>query len=236
MRCSGGRIRFSEKVRRKNLHLSGHHQTSALANDYDKILKENIASVFLPLSEKYLGIRIVRSEELKDKIQTTVEKEPDFIRIVETDTGETFLLHLEFQSLDEEGMVYRMQEYYGLLRRKYRLPVRQFVIFLGQKASRMQTRLAPDEIFEGFTLKSLRDYSYQTLLASQVPEEIILAVLGDQKPEEVLRSIIKKLQEISGEEITLKRYIRQLSVLARLRNLSKETKRQIQQMALTYNI
>jgi hypothetical protein len=47
---------------------------------------------------------------------------------VETDGGEKFILHLEFQSVDEEGMVYRMQEYYGLLRRKYGLPVKQFVI------------------------------------------------------------------------------------------------------------
>lgn len=210
-----------------------------LASDYDKILKENIASVFLPLSEKYLGIRIIKSEELKDKIQTTIEKEPDFIRIVETDQGEKFILHLEFQSMDEEGMIYRMQEYYGMLRKKYQLPVRQFVIYLGQKASRMQTKLAPDEIFEGFTLKSLRDYSYQNLLDSQVPEEIILAVLADfegKKPTEILRNIIRKLQEISKEEITLKKYIRQLSVLARLRNLSQQTKKQIGQMALSYNI
>jgi hypothetical protein len=99
-----------------------------LASDYDKIFKENIAALFLPLSEKYLGIRITRTEELKDKLQTTIEKEPDFIRIVETDKGERFILHLEFQSADEEGMIYRMQEYFGILRKKYGLLVKQFVI------------------------------------------------------------------------------------------------------------
>jgi hypothetical protein len=210
-----------------------------LANDYDKILKENIALVFLPLAEKYLGIRISRSEELKDKVQTTIEKEPDFIRIVETDTAEKFIFHLEFQSVDEDGMIYRMQEYYGLLRRKYQLPVKQFVIYLGQKASRMQTTLAPEEVFTGFSLKSLREYSYQHLLASQVPEEIILAVLADfrgHKPVAVLKEILIKLREISQEEITLRKYIRQLSVLARLRNLIKETQKQVQDMGLTYNI
>ncbi|MDO1450818.1 hypothetical protein Q0590_31380 [Rhodocytophaga aerolata] len=210
-----------------------------MANDYDKILKENIASVFLPLTEKYLNIRIRKSEELKDKLQTTIEKEPDFIRIVETDTNERFILHLEFQSVDEEGMIYRMQEYYGIMRKKYGLSVKQFVIYLGQKASKMQTRLAPDEVFSGFTLKSLRDYSYQQLLASQVPEEIILAILsdfGNKKPVEVLQAILGKLKEISGEEILLRKYIRQLSILARLRNLTKETQKQITDMGLTYNI
>ncbi len=87
-----------------------------MAHDYDKILKENIASLLLPLTEKYLGIKIKDSRELKDKLQTTIEKEPDFIRIVKTDTEEEFILHIEFQTQDEEGMIYRMQEYFGLLR------------------------------------------------------------------------------------------------------------------------
>jgi hypothetical protein len=210
-----------------------------LGNDYDKILKENIASLFLPLSEKYLGIKISRSTELKDKLQTTIEKEPDFLRMVETEQGEKFILHLEFQSANEEGMIYRMQEYYGLLRKKYRFPVKQFVIYLGQKASRMQTRLAPEEIFEGFTLKSLKEYSYQALLNSERPEEIILTVLSNfenQKPGEILKRILSKLKGISQEEITLRKYIRQLVVLARLRNLTQETHKQITDMGLTYNI
>ncbi|MBD0254591.1 MAG: hypothetical protein ICV83_02630 [Cytophagales bacterium] len=210
-----------------------------MSNDYDKILKENIATVFLPLAEKYLGIRIGKTEELKDKLQTTIEKEPDFIRVVETDGGEKFILQLEFQSMDEEGMVYRMQEYYALLRRKYQLPVRQFVVYLGKKPSRMQTRLAPDEVFEGFTLTSLREYSHERLLASDVPEEIILAILSDfggKKPAEVLKRILGKLKELGGEEIALRKYIRQLSVLARLRNLVKETQRQVTDMGLLYDI
>ena len=210
-----------------------------MGNDYDKILKENIAALLLPLTEKYLGIRIKDSRELKDKLQTTIEKEPDFIRVVRTDTDEEFILHLEFQTQDEEGMVYRMQEYYGLLRRKYQLPVKQFVIYLGQKPSKMQTQLAPEEVFTGFTLLSLRNYDYQTLLASDVPEEIILAVHSNfkgKKPAEVLKGILGKSKEKAGEEITLRKYIRQLSILARLRNLTKETQKQVTDMGLLYNI
>jgi len=210
-----------------------------LAHDYDKILKENIASLLLPLTEKYLGIKIKDSRELKDKLQTTIEKEPDFIRVVRTEQEEEFILHIEFQTQDEEGMIFRLQEYFGLLRRKHQLPVKQFVIYLGQKPSKMQTRLSPEEVFTGFSLRSLRDYSYENLLDSQLPEEIILAVLSDfrkQKPMEVIRQILGRLREIGTDEITLRKYIRQLAVLARLRNLTKETQKQIQDMGLTYNI
>lgn len=210
-----------------------------MAHDYDKILKENIAALLLPLTEKYLGIKIKDSRELKDKLQTTIEKEPDFIRVVQTDQAEEFILHIEFQAQDEEGMIYRMQEYFGLLRRKYKLPVKQFVIYLGKRVSQMQTQLVPEEVFTGFSLKSLRDYSYESLLESHVPEEIILTILSDfkeQKPVEVIRQILSRLQGIGAEEITLRKYIRQLSVLARLRNLAEETHKQIHNMGFSYNI
>jgi hypothetical protein len=103
----------------------------------------------------------------------------------------------------------------------------------------MQTKLASKEVFTGFTLKSLRDYPYESLLDSQIPEEIILAVLSDfnkQKSKEVIRQILSKLKGIGPDEITLRKYVRQLSVLARLRNLTQETQNQIQNMGLTYNI
>jgi predicted transposase YdaD len=47
---------------------------------------------------------------------------------------------------------------------------------------------------------------------------------------------LNKLQGIGEDEIVLRKYIRQLSVLARLRNLTKETYKQIQDMGLTYDI
>lgn len=85
----------------------------------------------------------------------------------------------------------------------------------------------------------MRDYAYQNLLASDIPKEIILAILSDfkrEKPSDFIHSILLKLKEISGEEILLRKYIKQLSVLARLRNLAKETHKQIKDMGLTYNI
>ncbi len=52
----------------------------------------------------------------------------------------------------------------------------------------------------------------------------------------MLKGILGKLKEKAGEEITLRKYIRQLSVLARLRNLTKETQKQVTDMGLLYDI
>jgi len=49
-------------------------------NKYDKILKENIEEVILPLVGKYLGLDIIKTEKLEAKLQTTIEKETDLLR------------------------------------------------------------------------------------------------------------------------------------------------------------
>lgn len=53
---------------------------------YDKIIKENIASAFLPIIEKLLKLRIQKIETMpiSDKLPTTLERNPDFLKVVET--------------------------------------------------------------------------------------------------------------------------------------------------------
>ena len=80
---------------------------------------------------------------------------------------------------------------------------------------------------------------YENLLASDIPEEIILAVLGDFKgkpPLDILRSILQKLVRLTPDKIKLQRYVKQLGVLSRLRNLQKETYQEIKTMAVEYDI
>lgn len=124
-------------------------------NLYDKIFKENIEATFLPLSEKYFGIRIATTKEIAGDLQVTLERRPDFLKIVETPEGTRFILHIEFQTRDEKEMIYCMQEYFAILRKKYKLPVRQFVIYLGETPSKMRTDLEETEVFRKFELKSL---------------------------------------------------------------------------------
>ena len=87
--------------------------------DFDKIFKENIEAVFLPMAEEILGISIKETYELKDKIQTTIEREPDFLKIVIDQNGKKWILHLEFQTTNDPKMIYRMAEYRAILQRKY---------------------------------------------------------------------------------------------------------------------
>ena len=76
--------------------------------DYDRIFKENIEAVFLPLLEKLLNLPIKNTFEIKDKLQTTIEREPDFLKRVIDQQNNEFILQIEFQTQDDQEMVYRL--------------------------------------------------------------------------------------------------------------------------------
>lgn len=67
-------------------------------NVFDKIFKENVESLFLPLIAQKLDIDIQSFKPLKEKIQTRLEREMDFFYEVLTMGGKRFILHIEFQS------------------------------------------------------------------------------------------------------------------------------------------
>jgi predicted transposase/invertase (TIGR01784 family) len=97
-------------------------------NQYDKILRENLEAALPGLIKNLLGIHTVYAEELPDDIQHTKERKPDVLKKITDKNGETFVLHIEFQVKDEPEMVFRMADYFIMLLRRYKLPVRQYVI------------------------------------------------------------------------------------------------------------
>ena len=207
--------------------------------EFDRILKENIAALFTPLLEKLLNISILKSEEMKDKLQQTIEREPDFLRLVTNVNEYQFILQLEFQTKDDPKMAFRMAEYKAILQRKYEIPVRQLVIYLGTKPSKMETKLPDIFAIAEYELKDLRAISLDQTLESSIPEEIIMSILVDfPRPEatSVITQVIKNLKRVLGNNPVIERYIKQLLVLARLRNLHQETKQIVEDMPITYDI
>ena len=207
--------------------------------DIDRIFKENIAEIFLPLLDKYLDISIKSTTEIKDKLQTTIEREPDFLKRVIDHQEHEFILQMEFQTHNDPEMVYRMAEYRAILQRKYKIPVRQFVIYLGTATPSMRTTLTIEEQITGFTLKNIHDFPADPALDSDIPEEIILAVLMDYEKvdaEAIIKKITLKLQQATNDETRLRSALKHLLILSRLRNLQSVTTQKIKKMPITYDI
>lgn len=210
------------------------NSTKQEGNQYDKIVKENIESIIPALMNSVLGFKVSKSEVIKEKLQQTKEKEADALRIVTDPNGQRFILHLEFQVDDYAKMIYRMIDYWGLLKYKYLLPVRQYVIFIGSGKPKMQSILSEDGNYFEFKMINITEFDYKRFLVSNNPEEIILAVLsnfGEEKPENALNEIIHRLEETTSEQRTFQKYLRQLRVLSKLRKLDLKFDDMIQNIA-----
>jgi hypothetical protein len=95
------------------------------SNQYDKIIKENMNEALPDMLSGVLGIQTVSAEDLAERIQHTKERIPDQLKKIRDDSGETFVLHIEWQLKNDTEMIDRMLEYRAMLRRKYRINIRQ---------------------------------------------------------------------------------------------------------------
>lgn len=201
---------------------------------YDKIFKENIEAVISSIMQNVLEITAVSMEELPDDIQHTKERKPDTLKKITDEKGSTFVLHIEFQVKNEDEMVYRMLDYYGMLERKYKIPVKQFVIFLGSDKPTMPTELDRERLKFSYPLVLLSNLDYRIFLNSNKPEEIILSILANFKgenPENALKQILLRVKETTKGDFSLNRYFNQLRILAQLRNLVPNLKNAMDSIA-----
>lgn len=210
-------------------------------NQYDRILKENIEPVLLPFTQKLLGLENASFSTIREDLHVTIERKPDFLKRVKlTDEKSSYILQIEFQSVDDAEMVYRMLEYRSILLRKYRTEIRQVVLYIGQSPLRKMThKLSMDRLSFEYELIDIRSFDYELFLDSTVPEEVLLAILANFKhtaPDKVIIRILDKLQELLKGEHRFNKYLKQLEVLSKLRNLQEETVKLSSVMPIIYDL
>lgn len=198
------------------------HSASTDNSRYDRIFKENIDAMLPSIAESILQMTIMQKKDLPADIQHTKERKPDFLKEIIDKEGRCSVLHIECQTLPDPHMVFRMAEYSIMLQRKYKHPVKQYVLFLGLKNSGMKKIIkTPDFTFK-YTIITIKDYDYNILLKSIAPENKIFSILcnfNNEDPAVVVKRIIDGLREVATG-LNYERYINQLSILAQLRNLS----------------
>lgn len=62
-----------------------------MAQDYDKILKENLTNAVPFLLENLMQIKIAKVQNLELKLQYTLEREPDFLKIITDEKGKKYV-------------------------------------------------------------------------------------------------------------------------------------------------
>ncbi len=198
------------------------------ANWYDKVVKECYTPIFETMMFRFAGIRARKVEFLQGtKIQTTLEREPDFIAKIFTDEfPEGKIVIFEFETRFSKKQVYRMVEQFGIASRKWELPVRQFVIYIGDGKPVFQTELKMPWAFYSFEVHFLSEIPCEQFLESEFAEEVIFAVLadfGDRTAEQVIALILQRLLFLKGKTAETLRFLTRLKIISQLRNLHAET-------------
>lgn len=94
-----------------------------MTQDYDKIFREVLRDIFPAVAQKVLGIPAGHYQPLPTDLQYTSEREADQVWLVTPETSEPFVLHCEFQTVNDKRMLGRMLLYYGFLYYQQKLPV-----------------------------------------------------------------------------------------------------------------
>lgn len=196
------------------------------ANQYDKIIKEHLEVTLPMIIRDILRLDIVNSEEVPDDIQHTKERKPDSLKRVTDSCKKTYMLQVEFQLEDDDEMVYRMADYSIMIMRKYRHPVKQYVIFLRDVKPSMPVFIDTEKHKFSYELICLSDANYKLFLNSDNPEVKMLSILanfGKEDPYSVVKSIVDEIRANAGGDFAESRYFKQLRIFVQLRrNLEHE--------------
>jgi hypothetical protein len=155
--------------------------------------------------------------------QHTKERKPDLLKRITDDKGNTFVLHIEFQVKNDADMVYRMVEYLAMLLRMYKIPVKQYVIYIGEDKMNMVDTLANEGYFFRYSLIDISAIDYHIFLRSGNTEEKMFAILANfsnESAETVIKKVVDDITQSSFGELERERRKEQLRILAQLRNLA----------------
>jgi hypothetical protein len=206
---------------------------------YDKILRENIETIIPFIIEHLLGIPFDATNVIKDKLQVTIERETDYLCLL-VRSPDHEILHIEFQTESHKRMAARMLLYNAVIYERYELPVRQFVIYLGQsKKPNIPVQIKTPYLDFSYKLINIRDIPSALFLKADTPEGVILAVLGefDHLPaKEIIQKILQRLQELTTDKNRLQKCVVHLRMFSQLRKLQIETIKQIDIMPLKIDI
>lgn len=151
----------------------------------------------------------------------------DFVFEVKKNS-QTEIWHIEEQTQEDKNMLERMLKYFALLYDKYKTPVYQVVLYVGDDrtiTSKMQNKAKVGFFVFQYELINLSQIPYKDFL--ETPETLPFAILGKYKPEnlpEVLKNIGKKSKNFLRTRAEFVNLIDALLILSKKRNIENQVK------------
>jgi hypothetical protein len=173
------------------------------------------------ISRYILNIEILDDMELIDNEFTRVERRD--ADLVYKNGNE--IVHIEIQNNHHPKMHLRMLRYYDdILFRYEEYSVKQYMLYVGKEKCYMKNEILRDEINYRYAIIDIRDIACESLLRSNDPSAVVLAILcnfeGKDK-QKVVNTILKRLIELSDDEVSFRNYLEKVEIFSTNRDLEK---------------
>ncbi len=191
------------------------------AKDTVKTIAEDIAKYILELD-------ISDIEFIDKELQRVEKREADIVAKCRIN-GNTEILHIEIQNNNDSKMPLRMMRYYTDIKTIYpKLPVRQYLIYIGKKRCSIKGGIRDTDIEFRYNLIDMHTIDCEKFLQMDTPDALVLSILCDFKErdeKEIIKYIISRLRELTGDdEYKLDKYMLILDTLSTNRELQNVVK------------
>lgn len=196
--------------------------------DYDGALKELFQHGRPALLARLTGgVPIVGF--LNVELAKVQQRRVDLLLLLADDS----ILHLEFQSRNDRSMVYRVAGYHILVALRHRKPLRHVVLYVGQGAMRMASRLDTGPMQFACEMLDIREIPVDEFLRSGAAADYALAILAggaEQREPEILNGILALPPSERSQALA------QLAILCGLRPISDTLKTELDEMPVVIEI
>ena len=186
-----------------------------------------------------MGLDIKNAVKIPTSFSRTKEKRTDFAIKVSRPNEKPRIVHIEFQAKNDKNMDKRELGYFLDFYWEYDLEIVQYVIYLGSGASTMPTEITLPNINFRYKVITMNQIDVDLFLNSDNPHEVVLAVLCKYERKEapkIIKQILEKLQKKTQNERELHEYVTDLEILSNLRNLQRQTKKELEKMPVIYDL
>ena len=191
----------------------------------DIITKDILKSIAKELSKYILKIKIFDDIELIDKEFSRIEKREADLLFKNRDE----IVHIEIQNTNHKDMPKRMLRYYSDILFDYEeYPIKQYLIYIGKAKCSIQSKIKRDKIDYNYDIIDMKNIPCEEFLQSKDPSAVALSILCDFEGRDkqlIVNTILKRLKELSSDELEFRSKLRIVEILSTNRDLEKEVKK-----------
>jgi predicted transposase/invertase (TIGR01784 family) len=201
---------------------------------FDLSLKSALVGLEKSFIKAFLNIEVNDVEELNVEFPKIEEKEADYLFKAKLQNTKEIIVHIEFQATNHKDMHFRMLRYLTEIYKKYKLPILQLVLYIGDDKMSMKNEISFDlldtKIDYSYKIINIQELDCDRFINSHDSDMVIMAILcnlKDKDKNKVINTIIQRLNDINRDDNnSFKNSLLKLEILSELRNLEDIVKQE----------